>query len=329
MRKEAEQFAERKQLDVRNDKADSPEAVTIEEFSNMYIEIRGDLKVSSLGEHRRTLRCLRKYFGPQRLVKRITALDARRFVSWYRKRNHNGRPLAPATVNKLIRECRRIFREAVDCGLVEGNAFLGIRQEKVGETDWHYVSPTEYHTLLDACPSVRWQGMITLAYCCGLRVGELLNLTWPDIDFESGRLRIVRKRPMVGQAEWTPKDKNMRVLPLSAEVMNVLTNLHSTAEEGQVYVFVNTKGPARGNRVKQQNIWRDFQAIRIRAGLPKCSLHDLRKSYCTNLAGLLPMHVVQELAGHSDIRTTRQYYLRVAPEFIEAARQAMDAVTQR
>jgi integrase len=41
------------------------------------------------------------------------------------------------------------------------------------------------------------------------------------------------------------------------------------------------------------------------------------------------MHVVQELAGHSDIRTTRRYYLKVAPEFMEAARQAVEIVTRQ
>ena len=46
-------------------------------------------------------------------------------------------------------------------------------------------------------------------------------------------------------------------------------------------------------RMKRHNVWRDFQAIREKAGLPKCSFHDLRKSYCTNLADAVPLHVVQ------------------------------------
>ena len=57
-------------------------------------------------------------------------------------------------------------------------------------------------------------------------------------------------------------------------------------------------------------------------------MHDLRRSYCTNLAGAVPMHVVQELAGHSDIRTTRQFYLRVQPQLLNDARRAVDAITQ-
>ena len=36
------------------------------------------------------------------------------------------------------------------------------------------------------------------------------------------------------------------------------------------------------------------------------------------------MHVVQELAGHSDIRTTRRFYLKVEPKLMKAAREALE-----
>jgi integrase len=204
----------------------------------------------------------------------------------------------------------------MDCGLIECNPFL------------RYQSGEGWRNRL----ALRKPNRVPQTARCGSLTSTAGNdnpsiLLWAstgraiESDFESGRLRVVRKRAAAGKAEWTPKDNNLRVLPLCTEVMNVLTNLHSGAKEGQVHVFVNAKGPARGGRMKPQNVWRYFQTIRIRAGLPKCSLHGLRKSYCTNLAGLLPMHVVQELAGHSDIRTTRQYYLKVVPESVEAARQ--------
>jgi integrase len=327
-RKEAERYAEIKQLEARDGKADPPEVLKLKDFARMYIEIRGDLKESSLYEHRRTLRYLKEHFGPDRMIGCIKPLDARKFISWFRKRKIKERPLAPGTTNKLIRECRRIFREAVDCELIDRNPFAGIRQEKVGQVEWHYVSPAEYKRLVLACPSLRWRGIITVAYFCGQRRDEILNLTWSDIDFEKGRLRVVRKRASVDKVEWTPKDKDMRIIPLSTEVLAVLAELHNAAEEGQVYVFVSSKGPARGSRLKKNNIWRDFKAIRVKAGLPRFSLHDMRKSYCTNMAEVLPMHVVQELAGHSDIRTTRQYYLRVNPKFVEDVRRAMEAITQ-
>ena len=112
----------------------------------------------------------------------------------------------------------------------------------------------------------------------------------------------------------------MRIVPLPDQAVSVLAELQLAATDGQEYVFVNGKGPAKGSRVKRQNVWCDFQAIREKAGIPKCSFHDLRKSYCTNLAGAVPLHVVQELAGHAVIRTTRRHYLKVRDEQIDSAR---------
>ncbi len=325
-RKEADRFADGKQSDVREGTADEPRPIPLKEFTRMYVDLRGDLAATTLTEQRRALAFLGEHFGSQRLISKITPLDARRFVSWYRQRKYRDRSPAPATVNKLIRECRRIFREAVDCSLLRSNPFDRIHQEKVGKTGWQYVSPDHYRSLIAAAPSLRWRGMIDLAYCCGLRLGEILHLTWGDVDFEEQVVRVVRK-PATGTTEaWTPKDKDMRLVPLPGEAVNVLPELQLEAGDGQVLVFVNSKGPAAGQRVKRQNIWRDFGVIRRRAGIPVCTFHDLRKSYCTNLAGSVPLHVVQELAGHSDIRTTQKHYLQVRQEHVDAARRAVEEV---
>ena len=324
-RKEAERHSEEKQSEVRDGKADQSENMSLKEFAKMYLDIRSDLTLKTHREYSRILRFMQEQLGANRQIRKITPIDARSFISWYRQRKRKDTPVAPATVNKAIRECRRVFQEAVNCDLLRSNPFKGIRQEKVAGSGWHYVTPREYHQLLEACPDLRWRGIICLAYCCGIRLGAALNLTWTDVDFETEMLRVVRKRGEVGKSDWTPKDKDMRLIPVPKEAINVLVELQASAEEGQAYVFVNRKG----KQIRQQNTWRDFQVIRRRAGVPMCSLHNLRKSYCTNLAGSIPMHVVQELAGHSDIRTTRQYYVKVRPELLEKARQTMDALVKK
>ena len=236
----------------------------------------------------------------------------------------NDKPIAPATANKVLRECRRIFREAVDCNLIRHNPFDRIKQERVSDPPWHHVTPEEYQRLIAAAPSLRWQGMIALAYCCGLRVGEVLNLTWREIDFAEGRLRVVAKRGEADVLDWSPKDKAKRILPVPAPAINLLTRLQLDPSAGEVYLFVPRKGPNAGQRMPRKNVWRDFNVIRRKAGLPKCSMHDLRRSFCTNLSRAMPMHVVQELAGHSDIRTTRRFYVQVEPELMERACRALE-----
>ena len=74
------------------------------------------------------------------------------------------------------------------------------------------------------------------------------------------------------------------------------------------------------------NTLRDFSKIRRKAGIKKCTLHDLRRSAVTNWAKNLPIQVVQQLAGHSDIATTRKYYLAVREEDMNQARDCMTAI---
>ena len=64
---------------------------------------------------------------------------------------------------------------------------------------------------------------------------------------------------------------------------------------------------------------RDFDVVRKRAGVAKCTLHDLRRSAITNWAQALPIQAVQQFAGHSNITTTKKYYLAVRKEDVEKA----------
>ncbi|UCC29329.1 MAG: site-specific integrase [Phycisphaerales bacterium] len=327
-RKEAERVAGSIQADVHEGKADKPEKMTLQEFADMYMSIRTGLTERTRAEHDRTLRFPCDRLGADCLIQKITPVDARRFLSWYGSRKVKGKRIVAATVNKTLRECRRIFREAVDCQLIRLSPFEGMRQERVGETPWHHVTPEEFQRLLKAASTVRWMGIIALAYCCRLRLGEILNLTWADIDFEEGEVRVVAKHGQEHTRDWVPKDKDARVVPVPRLVMNVLTELQLGAAEGQVYVLVIGKGPNMGQPMLRNNVWRDFGVVRRRAGVPPCSLHDLRRSFCTNLSGAVPMHIVQELAGHSDIRTTRRFYLKVEPKLMEAARQALEVTLE-
>ena len=74
------------------------------------------------------------------------------------------------------------------------------------------------------------------------------------------------------------------------------------------------------------NTLRHFKTICCRAGVESYTIHDLRRSCITNWAKQLPIHVVQQLAGHSDIQTTQQFYLSVQPEDIAKAQAIQESV---
>ena len=76
------------------------------------------------------------------------------------------------------------------------------------------------------------------------------------------------------------------------------------------------------------NLNRRLATLRSRAGLEKFTYHDLRRSCITNWAKVLPAHVVQKLAGHSDIKTTQKYYLSVQEDDLDRARRAQSAILE-
>jgi len=121
------------------------------------------------------------------------------------------------------------------------------------------------------------------------------------------------------------------MIPFPSQTVNLLAAWQSVAPEGCPYVFMEQARwdyyrrqiQADGWRAGQDlvnNLLRRFKTICRRAGAGPYTLHDIRRSCITNWAKHLPIYVVQQLAGHSDMRTTQRYYLVVQPQDLEKAR---------
>lgn len=116
------------------------------------------------------------------------------------------------------------------------------------------------------------------------------------------------------------------------ETLQALVDLRAKVGEECPYVFIPARRWEYITKAKQAGTWRECQDLlndlhprlyvrQRRAGIAKHTYHDLRRTCITNWARHLPIHVVQKLAGHSDIKTTQQYYLSVQGDDLEKARQ--------
>jgi integrase len=190
---------------------------------------------------------------------------------------------------------------------------------------------------VDAAKNQWWKAFLSIAYGSGLRRNETLHLTWMDIDFDNQRINVTAKKATEELLEWEPKNRKNRVVPMSDETVGLLVDMQVKACEGHPYIFVS---PERLDRIKKRrkigkwnstselinDITYRFTKIRCRANVAKCTIHDLRRSAITNWAQHLPIQVVQELAGHADIKTTREFYLTVRPEDFELASKVLQKV---
>jgi len=175
------------------------------------------------------------------------------------------------------------------------------------------------------------RAFLVTIYTTGLRLREALSLTWHDIDFETGQVHVTRKSAKNWVQAWTPKDHEMRAIPLSDHAVNLLAAWQSVAPEECPYVFMEhgrweyyrqevSEGRWETERDLVNNVLRRYKTICRRAGVGPYTIHDLRRSCITNWARNLPIHVVKQLAGHSDIKTTQQFYLSVQPDDLSKAK---------
>ena len=337
-KKLADRYARELQGRVEVGKQDKPQKIALHVFNEEHEKVmKGQVAYATLADQRRALRLFEKYIGGRIGLHEIKPRHAESFIA-YRLASGS----AVGTANKDIRTLKSIFNRAIDLRgyLLEGqNPFGRIKQQKKACKPLRYVSIDEYERLMQTTSRLWWQGLLSLAYGSGLRKGEILNLTWADIDFENQYIQVRVKESTACTIVWEPKDHENRVVPMSDETTQLLANLQVESKEGFPYIFIS---PQRLERIKERiranrwtdksemvnNMWVSFQRLRKRAGLPKCTLHDLRRSAITNWAQYLPIQVVQQLAGHSDITTTRKYYLAVRPDDMIVASKTINSILE-
>lgn len=337
-KRKAENFAFEIQELTNIGKQDEPDKITLKNFiaehkKVMVKQVCDKTIVSQL----RVLRLFADFLGENRILQKIIPREAEAFIA--HRLNQN---LSLATVNHDIRTLKSVFNLAIEPRgyLREGaNPFGKIKQRKLTPKPIRYLSISEYKSLINACPKLWWNAFISIAYCCGLRKNEILNLTWADVDFYNQMLHIRAKEASKQVLKWEPKTHENRSVPLADETAQYLANIQAESIEGFPYIFISSERIKHIKKLESQGKWsgindisnntlRDFGVIRKKAGVSKCNIHDLRRSAITNWAQALPIQVVQQFAGHSNITTTRKYYLAVRPEDVKRASDFMNSLLQ-
>jgi site-specific recombinase XerD len=96
---------------------------------------------------------------------------------------------APATAGRKIRHLKRVFQLAVDRGQLDSNPFRRLKLPRCPEKEIRVLDDTECQQLRKAATDhfqdygFNWPVIIDLALFTGMRRGEILNLTWKDIDW--------------------------------------------------------------------------------------------------------------------------------------------------
>jgi site-specific recombinase XerD len=214
---------------------------------------------------------------------------------------------APASVARKLAAIRGLFDLLVRSERLGHNPADLVSSPKREDNLPRVLSAEQMRSLLEGIPAhtpleLRDRAMLELAYSCGLRCEEIVNLDSGSFDFETEQLRVLGK----GSKE--------RLLPVGELAQRALRRYN---ERGRPALVHGGREPAlflskTGRRLSSSDVTRRLALwIREAAVGAGVSPHSLRHSFATHLLeGGADLRTIQELLGHASISTT-QVYTRV------------------
>ena len=214
---------------------------------------------------------------------------------------------APATVARKLAAVRGLYGFLVRTGRAGSNPAELVSSPKRSEKLPRVLTTEQMRSLLERIPArtpleLRDRAMLELAYSCGLRCEELVNLDLGALDFETEQLRVLGK----GSKE--------RLLPVGEPAQHALRRY---LDKGRHVLVADSREKAlflskSGRRLSNSDVTRRLALWTREAALAAgVSPHALRHSFATHLLeGGADLRTIQELLGHASISTT-QVYTRV------------------
>ena len=262
-----------------------PERISFPEFSKMYLENYAKINKRSWMTDVSYVKGMNRQFGSLCLDE-ITPLHIEGYKAARLKQG-----LAKSTVNRCLAILRKMFTLAVEWGYVQQSAVPKMRFFPEKDNWKERILTPEEEKRLFASSSLSLRSVMTVALHTGMRLGEILGLTWPQVDLKARYIRVERT-----------KSGKTRFIEVNTPLLQELTRLKSL-DGTSPYVFPNpsTRKPLTTVRTA-------FVAACRRASIAGLRFHDLRHTFASrlNMLGADPV-TIMELLGHSSLKMTERY----------------------
>lgn len=211
--------------------------------------------------------------------------------------------ISNTTINRDIEVLRKMFNIAIENNWLLKNSCGKVKKLREQNVLERYLTPDEEIRLLNACIGhfEYMKPIIQFALNTGMRKEEILSLTWKCVSFENKKITLL-----------DTKNGKKRFIPINSVVMSILKEAHKN--KVCEYVFVNHTTETRYSDLK-----RSFNALCLKANVENFRFHDLRHTSATRMVGAgVPITMVKDILGHSDIHTTMRYAHAITEQSLEA-----------
>lgn len=259
-------------------------------------------------------------------LKDLNTLHIQRYI------NEKSKTLAPATVRKQYNILNSSLEKAVANELIPKNPCRHIELPVLEQKEIKAFTLDEEIRFIEASKDDRLHTLFVVALDSGLRLGELLALTWNDIDLDGAEIAVTKNIIHVKNFEGKSKNKNIlivqdnpktkssiRNVPLPQRSLNLLKELKT--KSNTIIVFATKTG----NYLNPRNVERSFVRIASSTGIYGCNFHSCRHTYATRLFEIgISVNVVSKLLGHSKTSITTDIYISVIPSLKNDAIKSLD-----
>jgi integrase len=288
---------------------------TLEAYLGWWLDevMAGRVTAGSLREYRTRVNRVAPVIGHVRLGK-LSAAHVQHLANRLGERF----PRSPRTVAYTLTTLRSALRWAVTAGLIPRNPAEGVTGPYRGQTAKldDTLTADEAKRVLQAAEDDDLRALWWLALSYGLRLGELIGLRWPDIDFANRELTVRKAKTAAG----------VRTLPLVSEAERVLRAHQRHGARGvsiEGYVFVTEHGTKLYDKIVYRE-WNDLlRRARVQHRCRNCNstatcstsvrrFHSSRHTAATTLLEAdIPLEVIAAVMGHSSIVVTSSIYAKV------------------
>lgn len=209
---------------------------------------------------------------------------------------------SPWTARKYYIHLASAWETARRWNYITDNPFRKVKKPKLRELQPLFFTKDEFEKLIHVISDEQYRNICCVGLLTGMRLGEILNLQWSDIDLDSKTLRVLNS------SEFTTKSKRNRTLPISEQLYEILSVMGMKSSSALVF-------HKKGTRFDVDVISRKFKHYVRKARLrDKLHFHSLRHTFANGLVqDGVSLYEVQKLLGHSNISVT-QVYSHLQPE---------------